>query len=988
MKKIKNNFLIKHFLFFVLTIIFFRNIIISETKAQVVEDFPIPNGNVTSVVQDGDTLYLGGKFTHWGKNAGNGILLDKNTGIYDPSFPKVNGTIYCSAPDGEGGVFIGGKFTKVGDENRNSLAHIRSDGTIDNWNPNLHIIDIDSNNHIQPWINAISVHRDVIYIGGVFLQVGDSTRNYLAAVDYYTGIATSWNPDPNSTIDCIAATDTVVYIAGGFNEIRITETLRNGIAAIYSNNGFPTKWYPPISMYTNLSFMVKGMLLADNDSTLYVWGNIGWIGSSQRYGAAALKTYTNISSDYALPWNPKLLRDLSIDAAGIVYALEISGDTIYLGGDFYYAKSRTESNRRNLFAAVTKSGTGTLLNLNPNVTGQKRVAAYEPYPAIYSIKVIDDKIYFSGFFDSVGVIERNNIASIDKNGNLLDFNPNIGLDVVYPEGIYTILNWNQQSIFAGGKLRGVNGKTRFSLASIDLKTKEITDWNPDVYGINNQKKRSEVESLALYKSNILVGGYFKYVGGIEKPNLALVDKITGIASDIDFGIPWGEGGVGEISVYNDYAFLGGWFYTVGGKQRSGIAQVDLITGAATDWYPGENRSPYSIIPTDSLIYIAGIFSSVGDSSRIGLAAIDTRTGEISSFNHSLKHDGGDVSELSYTISLVDSILFVGGIFTTIDDSLIQYFAGINLKNNSVLDLNKNVNRPVYSIYNYRSLLFIGGDFTSVNDLTRNGAAAFDINDNFRITDFNPNITDFYYNLSPYVTNILFDSLNNQIFISHFNSSEIDGKYSPHFIVYKFNYNSPQVIFSTNSIDFDTVKVGESKELTFSIVNLLNKDFQSDSIIITDNSFSIYPEIISIPNGETFVDTVKFMPLSEGTFNGKIIFYSNSPFSPDTILISGIGKNVVDVKDNINIPNEFALSQNYPNPFNPSTKINYQLPVDSYVSLKIYDVLGKEVITLLNEQQSAGFYQKEFNAKGLSSGMYFYKLEAGNFVQVRKMILLK
>ncbi|GAB6283408.1 MAG: hypothetical protein STSR0008_21740 [Ignavibacterium sp.] len=977
MKKIKNNFLIKHFLFFVLTIIFFRNIIISETKAQVVEDFPISNSYVTSIVQDGDTLYLGGMFTHLGKNGGNGVVLDKNTGIYDPSFPKVNGTIYCSAPDGEGGVFIGGSFTKVGDENRIALAHIKSDGTIDSWNPNPTYRD--SYNQIQPgWINAISVYRDIIYIGGVFDHVGDSTRNFLGAVDYYTGLATSWNPDPDGIIHSITATDTVVYIAGTFSKINITGINRSGIAAIYSNNGFPTKWNPSISAYyTNSYFMIKGMLLADNDSTLYVWGNIKSIGSSQRYGAGALKTYTNISSDYVLPWNPKLLRDSFVDIPAVVYALEISGDTIYLGGDFGYAKSRTESNRRNLFAAVTKSGNGTLLNLNPNVTGQKHVAITDPYPAIYSIKVIDDKIYFSGFFDSVGVIERNNIASIDKNGNLLDFNPNIGLDVEYPDGIYTILNWNQQSIFAGGKLRGVNGKTRFSLASIDLKTKEITDWNPDVYYIYYEKKKSGVEAIALYKSNILVGGYFEYVGGIEKPKLALVDKITGIASDIDFGIPLGDGGVGEISVYNDYAFLGGWFFTVGGKERSGIAQVDLITGAATDWYPGETRSPYSIFPTDSLIYMTGNFSTVGDSSRHLLAAIDSRTGEISSWNHSLTYNGS--SGWNSTISIVDSILFVGGTFSNIDDFPIQSFGGINLKNNSVLDLNKNVNGVVYSIYNYKSLLFIGGNFTSVNDLTRNGAAAFDINDNFRITDFNPNTSN--------VSNILFDSLNNQIFLSH-NSTEIDGKFSPYFSAYKFNDNSPQVIFSTNSIDFDTVKVGESKELTFSIINLLNKDFQSDSIIITDNSFSIYPEIISIPNGETFVDTVKFMPLSEGTFNGKIIFYSNSPFSPDTILISGIGKNVVDVKDDINIPKEFALSQNYPNPFNPSTKINYQLPVDSYVSLKIYDVLGKEVITLLNEQQSAGFYQKEFNAKGLSSGMYFYKLEAGNFVQIRKMILLK
>ena len=89
-----------------------------------------------------------------------------------------------------------------------------------------------------------------------------------------------------------------------------------------------------------------------------------------------------------------------------------------------------------------------------------------------------------------------------------------------------------------------------------------------------------------------------------------------------------------------------------------------------------------------------------------------------------------------------------------------------------------------------------------------------------------------------------------------------------------------------------------------------------------------------------------------------------------------------------LPNQFALNQNYPNPFNPSTVISYQLPVNSDVTLKIYDVLGKEVTTLVNEDKPAGSYQIDFNAGGLSSGIYFYRLQAGDFVQTRKMILLK
>ncbi len=92
--------------------------------------------------------------------------------------------------------------------------------------------------------------------------------------------------------------------------------------------------------------------------------------------------------------------------------------------------------------------------------------------------------------------------------------------------------------------------------------------------------------------------------------------------------------------------------------------------------------------------------------------------------------------------------------------------------------------------------------------------------------------------------------------------------------------------------------------------------------------------------------------------------------------------------NINIINEFQLSQNYPNPFNPSTKIGFTISDVGFVKLKVYDVLGNEIITLVNKEMEPGKYSINFDGSNLPSGIYFYKLAAGNFVQVKKMMLVK
>src|SRR5437773_2956585 len=99
--------------------------------------------------------------------------------------------------------------------------------------------------------------------------------------------------------------------------------------------------------------------------------------------------------------------------------------------------------------------------------------------------------------------------------------------------------------------------------------------------------------------------------------------------------------------------------------------------------------------------------------------------------------------------------------------------------------------------------------------------------------------------------------------------------------------------------------------------------------------------------------------------------------------------LVGISNNNNqVPNSYKLEQNYPNPFNPGTEISFAIPKSGLVELKIYDIVGREVATILNENRPAGNYKVQFNASAFASGVYFYTLKSGDFTDTKKMVLIK
>jgi hypothetical protein len=139
--------------------------------------------------------------------------------------------------------------------------------------------------------------------------------------------------------------------------------------------------------------------------------------------------------------------------------------------------------------------------------------------------------------------------------------------------------------------------------------------------------------------------------------------------------------------------------------------------------------------------------------------------------------------------------------------------------------------------------------------------------------------------------------------------------------------------------------------------------------------SVSYNFIAKNGAQVSVHAVDANPPSSGTINADGTSYNGAMTTTGVEQIS-------------ELPIDYILSQNYPNPFNPSTNIEYSIPSESFVELKVYDVLGNEVASLVNEQQQAGIYRAEFIAENLPSGMYLARITANEFTRVVKMTLLK
>lgn len=204
--------------------------------------------------------------------------------------------------------------------------------------------------------------------------------------------------------------------------------------------------------------------------------------------------------------------------------------------------------------------------------------------------------------------------------------------------------------------------------------------------------------------------------------------------------------------------------------------------------------------------------------------------------------------------------------------------------------------------------------------------------------------------------------------------------------------SAAVLSAASTLDFGTVDIGTSHMDTLHVENFGTTPLTITQITVSDTHFVISRSSMTVPAGGSDSLAIWFRPTLAGNYSAYLILASNALTSPDTIELIGVGDQVQAVGEGQQ-PLTFRLSQNTPNPFNPATEISYEIPVAGLVQLKVYNSLGQEVATLVNEIKQPGRYTARFSTDGvrgtaLSSGVYFYRLQAGRFVQTRKMTLVK
>lgn len=866
-------------------------------------------------------------------------------------------------------VYIGGGFSNVGP--------LTGPGTTVNINTGKADMDLPK---VSGTINAVvSDGSGGWYIGGTFWLVGGVSRNQLAHILPDKTLDPNWNPNAGaSPVNTIAVSGSTVYVGGDF--ITMGGLSRNRIAAIDAATGAVLSWNPNVNGTVN-TIVVSG-------STVYVGGDFTALGDSVRNRIAAI----DASTGTVLSWNP--------NADGVVRTISVSNSTVYAGGRF----TNIGSEFRNYIAELDAS-TGNATSWNPN-------ANYYIETIVFS----DSSVYAGGRFTNIGGETRNYIAEIDTaTGNATSWNPNANGNVL-------TLAVSGSSLYTAGEFTNIGGTDRNYIAALEKTTGHPTVWNPNANGY--------VYAFDISGSSLFTGGNFNSIGRVVRKNIAAIDVVTGEATDWD---PKTAGYVYSLAVSGSTVYVGGGFTHIGDSARNNLAALNAETGKATNWNPSTNGNVFAIAVLDTNVFAAGYFSALGEIAvDIRIAAIDITTGLSRNWNVDALNDiGTSAGTAVLALAVADSTLYFGGKFERlglIDKTPRKNIAAINAYTGKVKEWNPSANDIVHAIEISGSTLYAGGNFTNIAGTNRNYIAALDVaSGNAKIWDPNANAPvlalaisgvsvyagGYFTSIGGYTRNYLAEidasiglptiwnpdandrvnsialNTNNAMVYAGGRFSTMSGKLNFFFSGIN-NPGDPTLPITLASFSANLLQNNKTVELNWMTINEINNyGFFVERRAENESQFMEIPESFVEGHGTTYEPHE--YNYNDNTINTPgIYYYRLRQVDNDglTHYSNPVMINLSTLFSSDETPIEFTLKQNYPNPFNPSTTIEFSLPNKSNVNLKVYDVLGSEIATLVSRELQAGNHIVRWDAKAVANGLYFYRLEAGTFTQVKKLMILK
>ncbi len=911
---------------------------------------PAPGAEVRAMVLTDSILYIGGSFT--AVRDTNGVLVARN---YVAAIKRTNGQPTSWNPNASYEVFalalrdqtlyVGGDFQNIGGQSRNFIAALNtSTGEATTWNPSA-----------GSTIFALDVRDTIVYAGGRFISIGGASRKYLAALSAHTGQATPWNPSASNFVYAISSAGQRVFGGGWMNSMGVIR--RKNLAAFDLTSGAATSWDPnPNGDATSLAIL---------GSTVYVAGGFTSIGGQSRNELAAVDDGTG----NATSWNP--------NPDGGVNALALSDTTLYVGGNF-----NTIGGQVRFYIASYGTGTGALTGWNPVSTS-----------SVSAVAASGSIVYVGGTFGYIGGETRNKIAALDATtGFATSWDPNADEEVFS-------LAVDGSTVYGAGFFTSIGGQPRSSIAALNASTGNATSWDPNPNLL--------ARTIAVSGSAVYVGGYFTAIGGQTRNWLAALDKVTGNALDWNPNANSG-GAIGTVTTLaldpvNPRVYVGGSFTNIGGENRPGIVGINAdvrvprfivdraITGQGTYDFPASLLSSRATRATLNANY--GILATLSFTTVVGTGSVRLKFFDSGVPGDSLFIGTPPSQHSTYIWSFSDSGLAsynteIRFDYTQIDNSGISESTQVTIYERTPPGQGRFTALPTSKVgTEFRATVTKLGEYILGIESPTVEATVITTNSGWNMLSVPRTVSD-------YRKAVLFLSTVSSAF-AYGATGYVAKDTLQNGIGYWLKFSTGKTIsIAGQARTLDTISV----ELGWNMIGTITNTVPITSIssipggIVTSSFFgydiSYFAEDTLKPGsgywvkvnqaGQLILSASSQTPQSARI---KIIPTSELPPSPPDTEI----RNPQSA-----IPNRFSLEQNYPNPFNPVTVIRYQLPEQSYVTLRVFNTLGKEIATFVDGIQEAGFKTVEWDVpqSGIPSGMYFYRLSAGSFTDTKKLLLVK